>query len=237
MRVWQFAAASVALHAVVLALWLFAPTSTATPAIDLDRVVVKARLVKLGTPRDETLLPKIDTSAPSQKAPQKPTSVDDKTPPKPTPDSTQKPASTTDVLKQFAENAAPKDINDLIQKRIGDPDDDGQKDGDKDGSALTGEHTDSYFARVAAKIQKAMQVSSVLSDEERVRLKAVLCFTIAEDGALADVEMKTSSGSVVYDNDVVSAARRAAPMPAPPVDVRPQAAQSNCLNFCPNRCK
>jgi TonB family protein len=65
----------------------------------------------------------------------------------------------------------------------------------------------------------------------------VLCFTIGQDGAFGDVDLKTSSGSVVYDNDVLAAARRASPMPAPPIDVRPQAAQSNCLNFCPNRCK
>jgi TonB family protein len=80
-----------------------------------------------------------------------------------------------------------------------------------------------------------MEVSSVLTDDERVRLKAVLCMSIDDDGAVSNVTVKTS-GSAVFDSDVTAAARRASPVPAPPPPARARAAAGVCFNFCPTTC-
>ncbi len=227
---------SLSVHLFAFAAWAFFPHAPRR-AIDLDEAVVKTRLVKFGKPRDEKLLPRLPTSPPPPPVP------DAKSPPKldqPVPDRAEAPTpetkrSAADILDKFRSANATKSLDDLIKNRIGEQTDEGQEHGDKEGSALEGEISQSYFARVTARIQKAMEVSSVLTDEERVRLKAVLCMSIAEDGAVADIHVKTS-GSPVFDADVTAAARRASPVPAPPPAARARSAAGVCFNFCPTSC-
>jgi TonB family protein len=230
--------ASVGVHAALFVGWLVWPSSSKA-AIDLDEAVIKTRLVKLGKPRDEKLLPRMPTSAPPPPAERLSPNLDPNTPTnpdtKPTPDQPNK-LSAAEILEKFKSDATPRDINDLIKDRFGEPTDEGREDGDVDGSALDGEVKASYFARVTSRIQKAMEVSSVLSDDERVRLKAVLCLKIDESGALSDLTVKTS-GSSVFDSDVMAAAQRASPVPAPPPPARDQSASGVCFNFCPTSCR
>ena len=230
---------SVAAHIVLFGAWVMWPSTTKT-AVNLDEAIIKTRLVKLGKPRDEKLLPRLPTSPPP------PPRLDDKPTPtieppktpdtKPDPKAVAKP-SASDILDRFKTDAErPKDLSDLIKDRLGEPTDEGRADGDADGSALDGEVTASYFARVQARIQNSMEVSSVLTDEEQVRLRAVLCVKIAEDGTLSDITVK-SSGSQIYDADVRAAAGRASPVPAPPLPARRQAGAGVCFNACPKSCR
>jgi len=230
---------SVVVHLGIFGAWVAWPESSKA-RVDLDEAIIKTRLVKLGKPRDEKLLPRLPTSPPppppTESKPQ-PTVDPPKTPdtlPQPAPES--KP-SAADILNKFkSQTDTPRDLKDLIKDRIGEPTDEGRPDGDAEGSALDGEVTASYFARVQARIQNAMEVSSVLTDEEQVRLRAVLCLKIGEDGTVSDVTVKTS-GSQIYDADVVAAARRASPVPAPPPPARKQAGEGVCFNACPKSCR
>lgn len=228
--------ASLVLHLTAFAAWAFLP-ERARPAVDIDEAVVKTRLVKLGKPRDEKLLPRLPTSPP-------PPSVQKQGPPDPTktPPADEKPAapdqakpSAADILDRFKSDNAQKSLKDLINNRIGEATDEGQEHGDKDGSALDGEITQSYFARMTARIQNAMQVSSVLTDEEKLRLRAELCLKVADDGTVSDVRVK-SSGNPVFDADVTAAARRASPVPAPPPAARARAAAGVCVEVCAGSC-
>ncbi len=231
-------AISVVAHVFVFVAWLVWPQPTRA-AVDLDEAIIKTRLVKLGKPRDEKLLPRLPTSPPPPKVEKKP---EPKIEPEKKPDSLPKPEADTkpsaaDILEKFKTQAErPKELSDIINDRIGEPTDEGRPDGDAEGSALDGEVTASYFARVLARVQNNMEVSSVLTDEERVRLRAVLCFKIAEDGAVNDITVKTS-GSPIYDADVLAAARRASPVPAPPLPARARAAEGVCFNACPKSCQ
>ncbi len=230
---------SVVAHVMLFGAWMLWPTSTKT-AVNLDEAIIKTRLVKLGKPRDEKLLPRLPTSPPPPPRPDDkpmPTVEPPKTPDtKPDPKAETKP-SAADILDKFKTDAErPKDLSDLIKDRLGEPTDEGRADGDKDGSAIDGEVTASYFARVQARIQNSMEVSSVLTDEERIRLRAVLCVKIAEDGTLSDITVKTS-GSQIYDADVRAAAGRASPVPAPPPPARRQAGEGVCFNACPKSCR
>ena len=233
-------AVSMGAHVAAFVAWMFWPSSSHA-AVDLDEAVIKTRLVKLGKPRDEKLLPRLPTAPPpkpvDKKAPPEPDPTPQKPPDtKPTPKEDSKP-SAMDILDRFkSDETKSKDINDLIKDRIGEPTDEGREDGDRDGSALDGEIVASYFARVQARIQNAMEVSSVLTDEERVRLKSVLCVSIDEVGTVTRAWIKNGSGSQIYDSDVVAGARRASPVPAPPPPARQQAKEI-CFNACPVSCK
>jgi len=238
-RLLQLAVAvSMVAHLALFLGWALWPSSTKA-AIDLDEAVIKTRLVKLGKPRDENLLPRLPTSPPPPKADKKP---EPKIEPDKEPDSTPKPEADTkpsaaDILNKLKDEAdRPKDLSSLIKDRLGEPTDEGRKDGDAEGQALDGEITASYFSRVQARVQNNMEVSSVLTDEEQVRLRAVLCFKIDDVGALSDITVKTS-GSQIYDADVAAAARRASPVPAPPPAARRQASEGVCFNACPRSCR
>ncbi len=228
-------AVSLLVHLFAFAAWAFFPGDEKKAAINLDDAVVKARLVKLGKPRDPTLLPRIETAPP-------PPPIDQKGPPTLEPPPTHdkekiepEKKSASDILDRFkTDNQKPRNLNDLIKDSVG-SDDEGQEFGDKDGTALDGEVTNSYFARVTARIRKSMEVSSVLTDEERVRLKAVLCLKIDDAGEVSDIEVK-GSGSTVFDSDVTAAARRSSPLPSPPPPTRARAAAGVCVNVCPISC-
>ncbi len=231
-------AVSIVAHVAVFAAWLVWPQPSRA-AVDLDEAIIKTRLVKLGKPRDEKLLPRLPTSPPPppkvDKKPDLKVEPDKKPDTLPKPEADTKP-SAADILEKFKNDAErPKELSDIINDRIGEPTEEGRPDGDKEGAALDGEVTASYFARVLARVQNKMEVSSVLTDEERVRLRAVVCFKIAEDGSVSDITVK-SSGSQIYDADVVAAARRASPVPAPPPPARRQAAEGVCFNACPKSC-
>lgn len=230
-----FIALSLGLHIGLAAGWLFFPDLTPRRPIDLDDAVVKTKLVKLGKPRDEKLLPRLQASAPPPDASKKAPPTDT-----PTPDNPQKTAekqpSAADILKDFKEKNQTKDINDIIRDRLGEPDDEGQLDGDREGVALEGEIKDAYFARVTAAIQRNHEVSATISPEELVRLRAVVEFKIGADGTISDVKIRDSSGNDIYDNGVIAAAKRASPVPAPPPPVRDLAARGVAVNVCPNKC-
>jgi colicin import membrane protein len=230
-QVWPAVAVSLLVHGAAVAAFVMW-SDQKKPVINLDQAAIKARLVKLGKPRDDNMLPRLPTSQPD-KAVQKPNS-DVPNPAKPAKNDDVKPTA-ADILNKLKEGERDR-VKEALQ-RLGDPTDEGQLDGDKDGAALDGQMVATYFGRVAAKIQRATEVSSVLTDEERVRLRAVVCFQIGEDGELSEVKLGQTSGSAIYDSDVLAAAKRASPVPAPPPGVREQAANSNCLNFCPTTCR
>lgn len=223
------------LHAGAFAAYAFWPARH-TPVIDLDGATIKTRLVKLGKTRDEKMLPRLPSS-PS------PPSVDKKAPPTPDKDTKERPdpdaskkASAADILQQL-KNDNPSDVNDIIKRRIGEQTDEGKEQGDRDGTDLEGEIKATYFARLTKYIKDRMAVSSVLSDEERIRLRAVLKLEIAEDGTIVSATIQTSSGSTVFDSDVVAAATKSSPVPAPPIPVRALSASGVALNFCPISCR
>jgi colicin import membrane protein len=232
----SFVASAVA-HGAFVVVWAWFTFSQQKPPFDLDQAIVKTHLVKLGKPRDEKLLPRLPTQAP-------PPQVDKQAPPtpeKPVPskpeEAADKKPSAADVLSKFeSENTRP-DVQDLINKRLGEPTDEGQEDGDRLGKELTGTLKASYVQRLIAQIAAHQQISETISDEERVRLKAVLNVQIDDEGNVVKAWVNPSSGNDVYDNDVLAAVNRAAPLPAPPVQLRELFSSGVAFNMCPVSCR
>lgn len=228
--------ASALLHAALVGAWAFF-TFQQKPAIDLDQAIVKTKLVKLGKPRDEKLLPRLPTSAPPPPSEKVAPSPDKAAPLKPAEQPTEKKPSAAEILSKLKSEETRPDVNDLINKRIGEPTDEGQKDGDRLGTELSGAVKAEYGARLAAALQAAQQISATITDEERVRLKAVLNLQIDAEGNVVKAWVQPSSGNAVYDNDVIAAAKRASPLPAPPLQLRELFESGVAFNMCPISCK
>lgn len=208
---------------------------------DLDKAVVKTRLVKLGKQRDEKLLPRIEQKAPPPPPPEKGPPVpapEQKTAPKPEPSekSTPKP-SAADILKQFKAEETRPDLSDIINDRLGEPSDEGHEEGSKLGIEITGRLKAEYSDKVLARVKNNLSNPQTLSEQERMFLSAVLALAIGPDGELLSARIQTASGNDAFDNAVLSAAKKSAPFPPPPIPVRDFYADGVGINVCPVRCK
>jgi TonB family protein len=233
---WKLLVVSLLLHAVGIGAYVFVELQ-APPVLHLDDDVVKTHLVKLGKQRDEKLLPRLPTQAPPPPAESTAPVPERAEPQKETPEAeAQKKRSAADILEKFDAKNQPTDVNDLIKKRIGEPTDEGHEQGDAAGTDLTGSLQASYVQRLIAHIKARMQLSDVITDEERVRLKATIALRISAEGEVLDVRISESSGSTVYDNDVVAAVRKSEPVPAPPIQLRTKFAGGVGIHFCPISC-
>ena len=227
---------SMLMHASGIAAYVFVDMHR-PPVINLDNTV-RTHLVKLGKQRDEKLLPRLEASPPPMPAESKaPIPVQaEPTKAEPAPAAVHK-RSAADILEKFEQKNEPRDVNDLIKKRIGEPTDQGHEQGDAAGTDLTGDLQKTYAARLIAHIRARMRLSDTLADEERVRLQATISVRIGSDGNVIDVRIADSSGSPVYDNDVIDAVKRSEPVPAPPIQLRAQFSSGVKISFCPSTCK
>ena len=254
-RVAIFAGVSVVLHLVVLGVAVGVGAG-GHREIDLDKSVVKTRLVKLGKKRDEKLLPRIAKEKPKPKpkeaAPPKPVPdkpAPPKAEPKPAPKPEAKPEpekpaekkpSAQDLLQKFAEENAPEperpSIDDLIADRIGEEEDEGHEDGSKIGEEISGRLKATYNDKLLARVKNALVAPATLSEQERLFLKAVLFVAIDADGSLLDARISKSSGNSGFDNAVLAAAKKTS-YGAPPIPVRDFYRAGVAMNVCPIRCK
>ncbi len=73
----------------------------------------------------------------------------------------------------------------------------------------------------------------VLTDDERVRLRAKVLIRLNSDGTIKDVDVKKSSGNNVFDETIVGAIKKSAPLPIPPPSVVDTVARGINVDFRP----
>ena len=231
-----FCAVSFVAHFAAVLVYVVVAYQDAPPA-NLQRTIVKTRLVKLGKKRDEKLMPRIDKSKPPPKvneAPPVPAPPVDKAP---DPTSEPEPApSAADILKQFSDDNDKPDLNSLIQDKLGEPLDEGDPDGLAIGKDINGRLKADYNDILAARIHNAYKLPQTLSDEERVQLRAVLFVLIAADGTLLKAEVNPASGNAAFDSAVLAAAKKSAPFDPPPIQLREFYERGVGFNMCPISC-
>jgi TonB family protein len=235
-----FCGVSFAVHVVAVVVWIvFSVTKPRPPAIDQNSI--KTRLVKLGKKRDEKLLPRLDAAKPPPKTNQKKVPTPVAEPPKdkaPTTEPEPEPApSSTDILDQFKAENTERDLSSIIKDRLGEPLDEGHEEGSELGTDITGRLKANYNDQLIAKITKSYKLPTTLTDEERVRLRAVLYVSIGENGELLEARVGESSGNAAFDSAMVAAAKKAAPFSPPPIQLRPFYANGVGMNMCPITCK
>lgn len=238
-----FCGVSFIVHVAFLVVWAVGSFQR-PPPIDLDENVIKTRLVKLGKQRDEKLLPRLDASRPPPKTNQKGPPTPE--PPKKdkAPDKAEAPPkkeepkrSAADILKDFAaEDSKEPSLDDLIKDRIGDPLDEGHEEGSKLGTDITGRLKADYNDVLRARVERAYVLPTTLTDEERVRLWTNLFVKVGESGELIDARLSPSSGNAAFDAAVLAAAKKAAPFPPPPIQLRDFYRQGVGMKVCPITC-
>lgn len=235
-----FCGVSFIVHIAFVIVWAVSSFQRA-PAVDLDENVIKTRLVKLGKQRDEKLLPRLDASRPpppvNQKGPPQPEPPKDKEPEKqPEPKPEEPKRSAADILKDFAKEEEKPSLDSLINDRIGEPLDEGHEQGSELGTDITGRMKTDYNDLLQAKVKQAYVLPTTLTDEERVRLWTNLFVKVGDNGELLDVRLSPPSGNAAFDSAVLSAARKAAPFPPPPIQLRAFYRDGVGMKVCPLTC-
>jgi TonB family protein len=214
----RFLVPSVLVHAVLLGLVLGYGALTARPLIDIDQKPIKATLVRLGPPRDEKLLPRIEepTPPPKEQAP----------PPAPAPAVLPAPPTAPAPAKTKAPG---EKVGDERQKLLGafdklskskrTPEASGALDGDVAGDSAQAEG-ERYYAQLSAQVRRFYDVSETIPDQERLHLVAQVELLIDPSGQLGRYRLVKSSGNDLFDTAVLAAVKRAAPFAPPPSHLR-----------------
>ncbi len=196
------------------------------PSIDLNQTTIQARLVHMGHERDKTLLPrKIEPLAEK---------------PEEKPEKNEKPQPKEVALKPAKNpSTASKNVSaiDALKKRTKKWSDEGNPEGDKKGTALTGDLAQSYEAHIQALIQEMFQVPATLNANERKNLILLINIKINEDGKLVNAKITSPSGNVFFDNAAIAGAKEVSTFGPPPLTLRKQYKQTGVgLKFCPVEC-
>ena len=121
--------------------------------------------------------------------------------------------------------------------KMKDEEDEGSKQGSILGTEVSGEMKASYNSLLGAHIRNSFELPTVLTDNERIRLRAHLSIRIGAGGDLIYAKITQSSGNAAFDNSVIKAAQNSVPLPNPPLVLRSYYQKGVTLEFCPIRCE
>jgi TonB family protein len=213
---WPGAAFSIGAHAAVfLGAWWYVHHATLRKP---PPSIVTAKLVQLGKPRDEKLLPRLETAA--EQLPSAGTETTGKTislsgqsgPPAPDA-ATLKANDAIDRQKRLLEALAKLQTEGPSakkpQERVG------REDGAVDGDAQRAEEGDRYAALVVKALKDHFVVPNTISQQERLYLFCELNLHIAADGVITRFTIEKSSGNAQFDRAVEATIQRAE-LPPPP---------------------
>lgn len=216
-----YVAVSVAGHILLVALGMIVSWLLAGPKVDLEQKPIKASLVRLGKPRDEKLLPRKEEEAPP------PPKVEEVAVAPPTAQSAvvqlpMKELKPEKVEKQNGLKDSKKSLFDAFAKggRQGKAQElEGQLDGDPAGDSAKQEG-ERYFGLLNSVVRREYNVSDLIDEAERRRLKAEVALRIGLGGELLEVELTKPSGNLHFDSAVMGAVKKAAPFSPPPEHLR-----------------
>jgi len=214
---WPFVAASLVVHALFFTLLLgFLERPKPKPA--LLQKPIRASLVRLGKPRDPTLLPRHEAPPPPpSKAPPSPTPAPPPPPPVSVPSSKAAPSppSKASSPSKAADTSASLASAFANVAKPGSAPLEGQPDGDPLGDSAIQEG-ERYLGLMSSAVRRHYDVSASIPENQRSRLEAIAFIRIAANGKLLDSKLTKSSGNLLFDAAVESALKKAAPFPPPP---------------------
>ncbi len=228
-RVGAFILFSIAAHEGVIVAGVALSSLTRAPAVNLDQKPIKASLVRLGKERDKKLLPRIEEPPPPPKEVlakaevPKPAETPVETAPVPVPVPAVKPPPPAPSKQAGTKTGAPekRSLSDAFSKASSKPQElEGSSDGHELGDSATQEG-ERYFALVTRQVQRYYDVSSTISEQERMYLKAMVRFRISRSGAIVgDPKIVKASGNPLFDSAVLAAVKKANPFAPPPDHLR-----------------
>jgi colicin import membrane protein/protein TonB len=117
--------------------------------------------------------------------------------------------------------------------RAPDPERAGQADGSPMGSAASAEIGEKYFGEVYEIIHANYVVPSVVSERERLFLKASMVIWIGKDGRILKHRLEKPSGNRFFDDALETALAHSKLPPPPPELARSLSGEGVTLNFNP----
>jgi TonB family protein len=263
-RVWWMMAVSAAMHVAVIAAVTLA-AGRRPMRIDLREKAITTRLVKLGEPQPDKLLPR-QAALPMPPPPEAPAPAIVPAPPDvvvvpPKPPETKKPADKPVEKREVTRTPPPKDTKtpalsreDLMAQAFSkikhdvkatDPKGSplsntparGLRDGVAGGDVTAADKAregERYATLVYRHVRGFYVLPSVISDRERMYLRAVVLIRIDARGTVTEQALRQSSGNDHFDAAVMAAVRKASPLPEPPATIRrPLTSQGFELVFKP----
>lgn len=229
------------LHVALLVSALVVPKLFGGPA-PLRKPII-ARLVAQGKPRDQKLMPRKEEppppppaaaprSAPELPAPPAPPTKSTPTkiaPPAPAPKAH---APSREELMQRA-LASVSASPDRERSKAPPEEREGDAAGSPEGTAATAEEGDLYFAKVQAEILSHYSIPSIISERERMALKAVVVAWIAPDGKLIRYQFDRRSGNAQFDAALERAIKASRIPPPPPERAKAIRDEGVALEFTP----
>ncbi|MBH1989255.1 MAG: TonB family protein [Myxococcaceae bacterium] len=209
-------AGSLVLHGLFVAFYLL---DACKPTIRLDSANIQVRLTRLGTPRDEKLLPRLDASEYQPPAPQ----------------AIPKPKEAKQAVKPM--DPKPSHPLDLLKKRFGKPSTEGQKEGSSLGTSLSREIAHSYELQVSEILRESYEIPRVISEREARTLKLFVRLWIAPTGHLIRIRVEKASRNRRFDQAVLEASENIHSFGPPPLTLaRQYQTQGLLIQFCPMEC-
>jgi len=182
-----------------------------------------AKLVVMGKPRDQKLMPRLPTptSAPPPSPVSVPASPLTQVQPKvaatqPKPSEPKPKALSREELMNRALAQATRGV-DQERHELKPEEREGKEDGSPLGTAATAEEGDQYFAAVQAAILENYLLPSIISERDRMALKATVDAWIAKDGTITRYVFEQRSGNHFFDEALELAIKRTK-VPPPPAD-------------------
>lgn len=236
-----FAAVAVLLHVGVVAAALVLPGLLETKVVARKPVI--ARLVAQGKPRPKGQLPRKERPPPPGAAPlatpAAPTSAPSlapskaargpskgKPPPRSQPSRQELMRRALAMAGANTDGPRPRDEAPLAERE-------GLPEGSPEGTATDAQAGDKYFTEVHDAILANYVLPSVISERERLYLKASLVAFIGPDGSLLKHQILKPSGNALFDQALEAAVKKTK-LPAPPAELRQSLRDEGVeLNFKP----
>ena len=237
-----FAFSSVVLHALVIAAALILPKLLDKP-VALRKPVI-ARLVAQGKPRPKGQLPRKETPPPPAAAAPAPASTPAvapssapsktaKTMPGKAPPRKAQPSRQELMRRALASAAGAVDTSPRPRDELPLSEREGLPEGSPQGTATDAQVGEKYFSEVHEAILANYVLPSVISERERMYLKASLLAFIGPDGRLIKHTILKPSGNALFDQ-ALEAALQKTKLPAPPAELQRSLANDGVeLNFKP----
>ncbi|MCX7957877.1 MAG: TonB C-terminal domain-containing protein [Deltaproteobacteria bacterium] len=189
---------------------IFLPDSLSSKTDSKERIIV-TRLVALGVPRSEKIMPRI-----SGEARETPGEIVINTENQ---EATEKTVKKEEKRKEDEFNkkllSSISKVRKMVDARdnsppVGDPN------GSPFGDSTEGQQGDLYLTEIYNRIKSNYIIPEIITDKQRKDLRAIVIIYIDHTGKLIKYEFEKKSGNTHFDNALINAINRSSPFKAPP---------------------
>ncbi len=192
---------------------IFIPHSLSSRSKQTERVII-TRLVALGVPRSEKIMPRIsgDRAEPKKEITINTENTEDTKP-------SEKNIKQEEKKKEDEFSKRLLSSINKVKKMVNAKDNSppaGDPDGSPSGDATEGQQGDIYLTEIYNKIKNNYAIPDIINEKQRKELRAIVVIYIDSSGKLVKTEFEKKSGNSHFDNALLNAIKKASPFKPPP---------------------